>query len=293
MTRLAVLADIHGNLPALQAVIDDLAQFDVDQVVVAGDSVNCGPFSRQVLEIITARNWAAVRGNNAYYALDFGSCRAPEHWASFTLPPFLRAHLGAEWLMRLACMPDTLALRFLDAAPIRMFHGIPDDPFVAINPDSAEEQVASWLAGVMETTVICAHSHIPMERQVGRWHIFNPGSVGVPLDGDHRASYMILQGDHQGWELEDYRRIHIDSQAIFEEFERQRFVEQCGVTARLLIREFRSARLQLFPYIVWKQQHHPDQPDSAELLERFLALDDISHYVPPAYRHLDGSLHRD
>ena len=61
MTRLAVLADIHGNLTALQAVMDDMAQFDVDQVVVAGDSINWGPFSREVLEIITARNWAIVR----------------------------------------------------------------------------------------------------------------------------------------------------------------------------------------------------------------------------------------
>ena len=94
MTRLAVLADIHGNLPALQAVIDDMAQYAVDHVVVAGDSVNWGPFSRQVLEIISERRWAVIRGNNAYYALDFGTCRAPEHWKSFTLPIFLREQLG-------------------------------------------------------------------------------------------------------------------------------------------------------------------------------------------------------
>ena len=53
MTRLAVLADIHGNLPALKAVIDDMAQFEVDHVVVAGDSVNWGPFSCEVLELAT------------------------------------------------------------------------------------------------------------------------------------------------------------------------------------------------------------------------------------------------
>ena len=78
MTRIAVLADIHGNLPALNAVIDDMARFAVDHVVVAGDSVNWGPFSREVLEIIAARKWAVIRGNNAYYALDYATGRAPD-----------------------------------------------------------------------------------------------------------------------------------------------------------------------------------------------------------------------
>lgn len=293
MIRLAVLADIHGNLPALQAVIDDLARYDVDQVVVAGDSVNCGPFSRQVMETIFDRRWPLVRGNNAFYALDFATGRAPKHWASFTLPPFLRAQLGANWLNTLACLPDTLELRFPSAAPIRVFHGIPSDPFVAINPNSSRELVTAWLEGIAESTIIAAHSHIPMERHIDRWHIFNPGSVGAPLDGDHSASYMILDGDHQGWELHAHRRLAYDRAPLFDEFERQRFVERCGVTARLLIDEFRCARLRLYPYLIWKQQHHAHQPDSLELYDEFGQLHDICQYIPPAYNGLTNALHRD
>ena len=91
MTRLAVLADIHGNLPALEAVSMDMAQFEVDHVVVAGDSVNVGPFSREVLKLVSERNWATIRGNNAFYVLDYQTPRMPEHWSAFTLPPWLRA----------------------------------------------------------------------------------------------------------------------------------------------------------------------------------------------------------
>lgn len=87
MTRLAVLADIHGNLPALEAVIEDMAQFAVDHVVVAGDSINVGPFSREVLEVISARNWAVIRGNNGYYVTEYQTPRMPAHWSAFTLPP--------------------------------------------------------------------------------------------------------------------------------------------------------------------------------------------------------------
>ncbi len=71
MTRLAILSDIHGNLPALEAVMADMAQFVVDHVIVAGDSINWGPFSREVVETVLLNNWAAVRGNNELYLLDY------------------------------------------------------------------------------------------------------------------------------------------------------------------------------------------------------------------------------
>ena len=142
MTRLAVLADIHGNLPALQAVIDDMAQFAVDQVVVAGDSINWGPFSREVLEVIRERRWPVIRGNNELYLLDY----------------------------------DT---------------------------------------------------------------------------------------------------------------------ERCGVSAHLVIEEFRRARLHLAAYIDWKAKHHDERDDSPELLREFRNLDDVTPYLPPAYRGLTSALYRD
>ena len=132
-----------------------------------------------------------------------------------------------------------------------------------------------------------------MERHLGRWHILNPGSVGVPLDGERSASYMILQGNERGWELEQHRRIVFDYTDLFAEFERQRFVEKCGVTAYLIQDEFRTARLQVHPFIVWKQKHFPDQPDSFELLERFRDLDDVSEFLPSEYLNLDATLYRD
>ena len=167
MTRLAALADIHGNLPALQAVIDDMAHFAVDHVVVAGDSINCGPFSREVMELVLERHWALIRGNNEFYALDHDTPRAPEHWSSFTLPPFLREQLGAHWLAVIAGLPDALSLRFPDAAPARVAHGVPGNPWIAITPRSTADDVNAWLNGVEETTIISAHSHIAMERHLG------------------------------------------------------------------------------------------------------------------------------
>ena len=293
MTRLAVLADIHGNLPALEAVINDMAQFEVDHVVVAGDSVNVGPFSREVLELISARDWAVIRGNNGYYVTEYQTPRMPAHWSAFTLPPWLLEQLGAKWINFIACLPDTLSLRFPDAAPLRVFHGLPDNPWVAITPLSSLSDAQAWLADTPEQTVICAHSHIPLERHIGRWHIFNPGSVGLPLDGKPCASFMIIDGDHMGWTLKAHRRVSFDRDRIFAALDQQRFVQRCGVAAMLLVQEFQSARMRLFPFIQWKRRHYPDHEESAELLAEFMRLDDLRPYMPPEYRDLTPNLYRD
>ena len=293
MTRLAVLADIHGNLPALQAVIDDMAQYAVDQVVVAGDSINWGPFSRGVLEAISERRWPVIRGNNEFYLLDYNTERAPAHWSRFTMPPYLHAQLGDHQVKFIAALPDTLQLRFRDAPPIRVCHGIPGDPWTAITPQSSAAQIRRWLRDISERTVIGAHSHIALERHVGDRHIFNPGSVGVPLDGEHSASYMILDGRENGWELAAHRRLPFDVVPLLAEYERQNFSERCGVTAHLVIEEFRTARLQLAAYLDWKAKRHAGKEDSFELLQEFRDLNDIEPYLPPAYRGLTSALYRD
>jgi predicted phosphodiesterase len=293
MTRLAVLADIHGNLPALRAVLDDMAQFNVDQAVVTGDSINWGPFSRQVMETIWERRWPVIRGNNELYLLDYDTERAPAHWSRFTMPPYLHDQLGDGWAQAIAALPDTLQLRFRDAPPIRVVHGIPGDPWTAITPLSSAAQIRRWLRDISERTVIGAHSHIALERHVDDRHIFNPGSVGVPLDGEHSASYMILAGRADGWRLAAHRRIPVDVAPLLAEYERTRFIERCGVTAQLVMDEFRTARLQLAAYLNWKAKRHPVRDDSPELLREFRDLDDIEPYLPPEYRELTSALHRD
>ena len=292
MTRLAVLADIHGNLPALEAVLADMQRFAVHQVIAAGDTVNWGPFSRETLEIVTQRRWAVVRGNNEFYALDYDTIRAPAHWSRFTLPPILREQLGEDGIRLLACQPDTLSLRFPDAPPLRIVHGIPGNPWRAIFPQTAETVISAWLDSVTESTVVCAHSHIALERRVGRWQLFNPGSVGVPLDGERSASYMIIEGAEDGWQLLAHRRINYDMQPIFAAFARMEFAERGGNVAWLAIEEFRSARLQVYPYLRWKQLHSPHAPDSSALLDEFMNIDDTRPYLPPEYRDVTSQLYR-
>jgi predicted phosphodiesterase len=286
MTRLAVVADIHGNLPALQAVMDDMAQFRPDHVIVAGDVVNWGPFSAQVMEIVTREGWALVRGNNEYYLLEYNTPRQPPHWKDYTMLPWLYEQLQGRWHHVIAALPDELTLRFPDAPLVRVMHGVPGNPWKSLHPLLSEEEVMAALQGVEETTLIGAHSHLAMSRHVGRWHVLNPGSVGVPLDGDCRASYMLLEGSESGWKP-TFRRVPFDYEPLFAEFERQRFVEKYGVPGVLVVEEFKTARLQIHPFNLWRQAVHPGQPVTADLLAAFRQTDPWG-YTPLEY-HVNRS----
>ncbi|MBX3082773.1 MAG: metallophosphoesterase family protein [Anaerolineae bacterium] len=281
MTRLAILADIHGNLPALEAVLADLAQFKVDQVVVAGDVINWGPFSPQVMQRVISEGWAVLRGNNELYLLDYETPRAPSHWRFYTMPPFLHRQLSDRQVAMLAIWPDSLTLRFRDAPTVRVVHGTPRSHFEPIYPISTDVEIATMLAGVEETTFVCGHTHLPLDRQVGRWHVLNPGTVGVPLDGSPEARYMLLDGDERGWRA-TFRQVRYDNSPLFAEFERLHFVEAVGVIGQLVIEEFRTSRLEVHPFIYWHKDTYPDQPQTFAQLEQYASVDKWA-YTPPAY----------
>jgi predicted phosphodiesterase len=275
VTRLAILADIHGNLPALEAVEADLAGFAVDQVVVAGDLINWGPFSAQVTERVLAAGWAVLRGNAEYYLLDYGTPRAPAVWndpVAFPLLPWLRRQLSPVLQVRIATWPDMIVVRPPDAPPLRIVHGSPRSPFEAIRPQVTEAELAPMLAGIEEETIIAGHTHVAMDRQVGRWRVLNPGSVGVPLDGQFFARYLLLDGDASGWRA-TFRQAPFSNEAVFAEFARQRFAEECGVIGHFVLDEFRTARLGLAPFLRWRQAVCPNAPLNDETLARFRTVD--------------------
>ncbi|GIK29604.1 MAG: metallophosphoesterase family protein [Anaerolineae bacterium] len=286
MTRIAVLSDIHGNLPALRAVMRDLESFTVDHVVVAGDVINWGPFNREVIEVVLDQRWTVIRGNNEYYLLDYDTDRQPEHWRTFTMPQWLHRQMES-YVNVIAGWPDAIQLRYRDAPPIYMTHGWPGNPWRAphplVTPDDAERQLSS----VAETWMITAHSHLWLNDTFGARHLFNAGTVGVPLDRDIRASYMLLEGDERGWRAV-FRRVPYDVGAVVREFERQQFIEEVGSVGRLVIKEFETARLWMYPFNAWYTLHHPgasmrQSEIDASVVDAFLQID-VDDFVPPEYK---------
>lgn len=286
MTKLAILSDIHGNLPALEAVMADLKNFNVDQVIVPGDVINFGPFSRQTAEIVIEKNWPVIRGNNEYFLIDYKTPRAPAEWndpLQFAPIAWLSRQFDADAKLKtqIASWPDSLNLRFSDAPPIHVFHGSPSDPWDSIYWTLTDEEIEKLLSTVDTDFVICGHTHLPMDRQTGKWRIFNPGSVGVPLDGLFSASYLILEGDEQGWKP-TFRRVPFDYEAIFQEFEASGYNNESGPMGRLTVEIYKRARPML-GFLRWHDKHKPNTLLTMELVEEFLGTAHWWEYSHKAY----------
>jgi predicted phosphodiesterase len=187
--RVAALYDVHGNLPALEAVVADVADEDVDAVVVGGDVVS-GPFPVETFDLLTALPVSRfVRGNGDRLVLERDEGRGAA-WCA--------ARLGPERLARLATWPLTLELD-LDGLGRAVFcHATPrlDDEIVTrITPD---QELAAAFPGV--ALAVVGHTHIQFDRRVGPLRVVNAGSVGMPYEGRRGAFWSLLGQDvEQRW----------------------------------------------------------------------------------------------
>ena len=183
-TRVAALYDIHGNLPALEAVLSDPEAAGVDAIVVGGDVV-LGPMPREVLELLLALEPRPlfVRGNCDRMVVEACDGRAPGK-----LPAPIRE--AVEWTARqldrehrdlLASWPETLAVHVEGVGEVLFCHATPrsdEEIFTALSP---EERVRPMLAGVTQRVVVCGHTHMQFDRSIDDARVVNAGSVGMPF----------------------------------------------------------------------------------------------------------------
>jgi putative phosphoesterase len=181
--RVAALYDVHGNLPALDAV---LAEVDADVIVVGGDTV-MGPQPAETLERLRSLDGDVrfIRGNadREVYEEEKRGLAPPE------LMEFVRARLSRVQLDFLGSLPQTVSI-----GRVLFCHATPrndEEVFTAISPD---ERWAAALAGVDADVVACGHTHIQFDRRIGDIRLVNAGSVGMPYEGKPGAYWAILDG---------------------------------------------------------------------------------------------------
>ena len=284
MTNLAILSDIHGNIPALEAVLADLAAFEIDHIIVPGDVISFGAFSRQTAELVIENGWSVIRGNNEFFLVDYKTPRAPAEWddpIQFAPTVWLYRQFDHRLRTLIGSWPDTLDLRFRDAPPILVCHGTPASAWGTIYSTMRDEEIENTLRNVEAEYVICGHTHLPMDRQSGKWRILNPGSVGVPLDGLFSASYMVLEGNEDGW-TPTFRRVPFDYHAVFAEFERSGYNKESGPIGRLVVEVYKTAR-PLLGFLRWREKHKPGFALTDELVEEYLTNGKWWEFSHPAY----------
>jgi predicted phosphodiesterase len=195
--RVALLSDIHGNLTALEAVIADIDRRSPDAVVHGGDLVLMGAEPAQVVDRVRELGWPGVVGNTDELLWrpderERQEQRAPKLSGLFRLlfdeyAPATRELLGDERLAWLRGLPAEERL-----GDLLVMHAAPGDLWRAPMPDATGEELSGVYGECGAASVAYGHIHRPYVRPLGPLTVANCGSVGLPWDGDPRASYLLV-----------------------------------------------------------------------------------------------------
>lgn len=241
--RVAALYDIHGNLPALEAVLEDVRAAAVDQVVIGGDVVP-GPMPAEALDRLSALDLPVrfIHGNGEVAVLGQRAGADPA-----TLPESARE--AVRWSARqldsdherlMAGWPKTLKIEIAGLGAVLFCHATPRDENEVFTRLTPEALLLPVFAGLAAALVVCGHTHMQFDRMIGSTRVVNAGSVGMPF-GSIGANWLLL-----GPGVE-HRRTPYDLACA---------AERIGATEYPNVQDF-VARFVL------------ERPSEAEMLERF------------------------
>lgn len=211
MTRVAVLSDIHGNLAALRAVLDDVHRLRPDMTVCAGDLVVYGPFPNECVNLVRSNKITTVTGNRDWAV---GRRQSTEAYAVPARRDRAAETAIYEWTTRVVTEPNRL---FLSALPRRLrlhlgrlelllVHGTIRSPFEYVRPDDDPAAFAELAELSKADIVVGGHTHVPFRREVGETLFLNAGSVGWPKDGRPDAGYVLIDVSGRDVRVE-FRRV--------------------------------------------------------------------------------------
>ncbi len=184
--RIALLADIHSNLPALEAVLKDVNNLGADQIWVAGDLVGYNPWPNEVVRILKERKVRAIRGNHDRAVLSGDAswfnplAAAAVRWTRIVLTPASVGYLKVLEDRTRASVPEGL---------VAMYHGSPRNDDEYVMPWAVDEALMRMARAHF---VVLGHTHVPMAYSSRYGVLVNPGSVGQPRDRDPRAAWALL-----------------------------------------------------------------------------------------------------
>ena len=215
--RYGVVSDIHGNLPAFEAVCE--AMPPVDAYLCAGDVVGYNPWPAACLERVRELDAVTVRGNHDHAVATDGGA-----WFN---------SMGRAGVDYARTQLDEAALEWLDSlethetvsdGDILLVHGHPDDPNRYTYPDA----FSAAMLGESHRVVITGHTHVQGHREFEQGVVMNPGSVGQPRDGDPRAAFAVLELDAESRRptVEEHR-VEYDVDRVIEA------VEDAGLPTRI------------------------------------------------------------
>ncbi|HEU4742714.1 MAG TPA: metallophosphoesterase [Meiothermus sp.] len=253
--RIAIFGDIHGNLPALEAVLADLEGLNADLVVVNGDFINRGPSNREVIErmweLEQTRRFRFTLGNHDDLVLRWAR-RDPDLYDLYDDPLFVSTGWAADQLKHehlewIAALPYQV---YLEELGVRIAHGSPRHYREGYDERLSDTAITEIVQEYPAQTLVGSHTHRPYERSWGGTLVLGSGAVGSPFNGDPRAQYMLLEVS-PGKTRWEFRQIPYNLEAALRAFHDSGLLEQGGLGAHLFYLELQTARSLLTPFWLW------------------------------------------
>ena len=247
--KIAVIADVHANYIALQAISAHIEAWQPDQVIVAGDLVNRGPRPLDCLRFVQAKTaangWLSVRGNHEEYVIEQADPDFPRQG------PEADVHRGSCWtyeqlgseIASLEVMPFELSLPAPDGGEVRITHASMLSLRDGIYPWTSDAELEHKI-GRPPALFLVGHTHTPLIRRLNGTLVVNAGSSGLPFDGDTRPAYARCTWRQGAWQAEIVR-VDYDFALAERDFYTTGFMENAGPLAVLVLRELQLAHSQL------------------------------------------------
>lgn len=285
--KVAVISDIHGNLPALETAVADLDKWQPDVVVVDGDIVNRGPCSLACWQLIQTRaqqdGWQIVKGNHEAYVLECAHPLNDPHGPSLQIRQYaqwtydqLNGHIAA-----LAALPDQYSITAPDGRELRAVHASMQDNRTGIYPETADADIEKLIAPP-PAIFVTAHTHRPLMRQIGPTLVVNIGAVGAPFDEDKRLSYgRFTWTTRHGWQSEIVR-LNYDWQQTIRDYVTSGFLEHGGPLAQIMLVEHRKSRGLIYRWASrYENAVRQGELSLEESVRRVLQDEDLRPYLGP------------
>jgi len=246
--KIAVLADIHGNLPAFNAVLAEIESENVNQILVAGDFLG-GPYPVEVLELLNSLNACIIRGNSDDYILKIYSNPMDSEWYTskqFSPTYWIYKQLNQNWLNFIDSLPKQEVISIHGTDEILMVHSIhlpmlPTDDSGILITDKYNKIVDSFTKKIEQPVLIFAHNHVPWNQNINERLALNPGSIGCPLNGIIGAQYALMEWKMDRWEVY-LRTAYYCINEINKAYIESGFLEEGGPVAKAFLYGIKTGR---------------------------------------------------
>jgi putative phosphoesterase len=217
--KVALISDVHGNLDALKATVEDARQSGLDIFLNAGDAVGFGIYPSEVVQALRSPNFLSVIGNVDLEVLE--TLRRTKPNRDNGAKESAIKELSTSDVAYLQSLPKELRYE-IGGRRVLVTHGSPDSVDEHIYPDSPEKRLKEIAAKASADVIITGHTHLQMNRTVDGVTFVNPGSVGRPVDGDPKAEYAELSFNPITVE---FRRVIYDIEALADEMRKKEIPE--------------------------------------------------------------------